>query len=64
MLKSLARYSYVDEVLAEYVPDSAHGLFDSWQKEELAELIQRSLLPVSRCNLNDCAGVPNETFAK
>jgi hypothetical protein len=54
----------VDEELALYVPESAHGLPLDLHSADWALLTQRSLLPVSICNLNDCAGVPSVPFAK
>lgn len=46
------------------VPDDAHGLPLLLHNAELGVLTQRSLLPVSRCNRNFCAGVPNVALAK
>jgi hypothetical protein len=64
MLKSLAKYEYVDEAFAEYVPANEHGFPLTLHKVEVLVLTHRSLLPVSMCSLKLCAGVPKVPFAK
>jgi hypothetical protein len=64
MLKTLLTYAYVDESLAEYVPESPHSLPRCVHSPELAEFTHRSLLPVSMCRRKFCSGVPKLAFAK
>ena len=50
MLKSLFIYLYVEDELAEYVPDEPHGRPRDLHSRESGVLSHRSLLPVSRCS--------------
>ncbi len=64
MLKLLAMYWYVEDVLAAYVPANAHGLLLAPQRFEAGVLTHKSLLPVSICSLTAFAGVPTVALMK
>ena len=51
-------YSYVDDELAEYVPEAWHSLASWVQNLDDGVLTHKSLLPVSMCNLKGAGGVP------
>ena len=51
-------YSYVDDLFAEYVPETWHSLASWVQNWDDGVLTHKSLLPVSMCNRKGAGGVP------
>lgn len=64
MLNQEPTYLYVDDAFALYVPANAQGFEDPVHNADVLVLTHKSLLPVSRCNRMDCAGVPKVALIK